>query len=212
MMGPILTTADALASTTRALAVVTGVLALATVALAVITICGIRSARADARKQLAASYRPVLAPLQRSGETVTYRGGQILISTGPHTTENPPDRQDQIQRRIPAHRERRDRTSAQRSRHLHRATRASHNTVPHRGHRDRRARRRRVRDLERTEPRIHRQRPDRLGRHRLRRRCRQHLPHSRHLRRQQRLQVDPRGPHLIGAGRGAMRVTSHRGS
>lgn len=94
MSAPVLTTADALASTTRTLAIVTAVLALATVGLAVITLCGIRSARADARKQLAASYRPVLAPLQRSGETVTFRGGQILISTGPLITENPPDRKD----------------------------------------------------------------------------------------------------------------------
>jgi hypothetical protein len=36
----------------------------------------------------------VLVPLQRSGETVVFRGGTIPVGTGPHATENPPERSD----------------------------------------------------------------------------------------------------------------------
>jgi hypothetical protein len=79
--------ADALASATVSLAAVTLVLAL-------ITGWGIRSARADARKQLAASYRPVLVPFMKAGESVKFRGGTIPAIRGPHIEENPPDRPD----------------------------------------------------------------------------------------------------------------------
>ncbi len=104
--------ADAAAHATLVLAVVTGVLAAATVALAFISYCGIRSARAGAdrqiaatrdaaarevaaaREQLDASYRPILVPFQRSADNVTFRGGQIPTGGGPHVTGNPPERKD----------------------------------------------------------------------------------------------------------------------
>lgn len=86
--------ADAAVDATVAVAIVTGILAGATVALAVITHFGNRSARADAARQLKASHRPVIVPFQRSADGVTVRGGQIPTGTGPHITENPPDRPD----------------------------------------------------------------------------------------------------------------------
>jgi hypothetical protein len=55
---------------------------------------GIRSARADARRQVAASYRPVLVPFQLSGEQLRFRGGTIDAFRGPQISENPTDRTD----------------------------------------------------------------------------------------------------------------------
>jgi hypothetical protein len=51
--------------------------------LALITGWGIKSARDDARRQLAASYRPVLVPLHLSGERFRFRGGEVEAFRGP---------------------------------------------------------------------------------------------------------------------------------
>jgi hypothetical protein len=87
MSSLILVPADALATATVGLAVVTLILA-------VISAWGILSARAAARRQLAASYRPVLVPFQQAAVGVTFRGGMIPAGTGPHIVENAPERQD----------------------------------------------------------------------------------------------------------------------
>jgi hypothetical protein len=75
---------------TLALAVFTAVLAYATWRLA---------QAADrqltlARTQVERAHRPVLVPLQVSGEAVSFRGGIIPAGSGPHITENPADRED----------------------------------------------------------------------------------------------------------------------
>lgn len=86
--------ADVLADATISLAVVTAGLAVGTFVLARITHQGNEGARQAEAKQLAASYRPVVVPFQRSGEHIAFRGGQILAGTGPQITENPPERAD----------------------------------------------------------------------------------------------------------------------
>lgn len=44
--------------------------------------------------QVERAHRPVLVPFQLSGEEVRFRGGTIGVGTGPHISENPPDRED----------------------------------------------------------------------------------------------------------------------
>jgi hypothetical protein len=83
----ILVPADAVATATVALAIVT-------LALAAVTAWGITSGRADARNQLAASYRPVVVPFMQAAESVRFRGGTIPAIRGPYIEENPADRPD----------------------------------------------------------------------------------------------------------------------
>jgi hypothetical protein len=91
---------------TLVLAVATGVLALGTfMALRLtraslnLTERSLAQTREDialSRREVEEAHRPVLVPLQKSGEGVRFRGGQIPASGGPYSTENAPDRPDDL--------------------------------------------------------------------------------------------------------------------
>jgi hypothetical protein len=46
------------------------------------------------RTEVEEAHRPVLVPFQKSGERLTFRGGEIFAGGGPQVSENDPDRQD----------------------------------------------------------------------------------------------------------------------
>jgi hypothetical protein len=46
------------------------------------------------RAEVEEAHRPVLVPFQKSGERLTFRGGEIFAGGGPQVSENDPDRQD----------------------------------------------------------------------------------------------------------------------
>jgi hypothetical protein len=46
------------------------------------------------RREVEEAHRPVLVPFQKSGDRLTFRGGEIFAGGGPQVSENDPERQD----------------------------------------------------------------------------------------------------------------------